>query len=147
MATKYKQGYYTVKNPEKYVGDTSNVVYRSSWELEMNQFLDNNPNVLEWGSEVLAIPYVKPTTGKVHRYFVDYYVKFRDSTGKIKVELIEVKPDAQTRQSSRRGKNKQQQLYEQITFAINTAKWQAATQYAESRGWKFRIVTEKQMFR
>lgn len=147
MAKNYKQGYYQVKNPQKYVGDADHVVYRSSWELEMNKFLDNNPNVLEWGSEILAIEYLKPTDKKIHRYFVDYYVKFRMADGSIKTELIEVKPAAQTQAPKKTGKSKQTQLYEQLTYAINVAKWTQATKYAEARGWKFRLVTENELFR
>lgn len=145
MAYNYKQGQYTPKNPHKYVGDLSKIYYRSSYELQMHQFFDMNPNVLRWSSEEVVVPYVKPTDGKVHRYFVDYWVEYRDKDGNINVELIEVKPLQQTRNS--RSKNTKTRINEQITYAVNVAKWQCAQQYAIERGWKFRIITERSLFR
>ncbi|KKL19318.1 hypothetical protein LCGC14_2466650, partial [marine sediment metagenome] len=60
MAKNWRQGVYEVRNPNKYVGDLKKVIFRSSWELYMNQFLDNNPNILRWSSEEFYIPYIKP---------------------------------------------------------------------------------------
>jgi len=33
-----------------------------------------------------------------------------------------------------------------MTYTINNAKWEAAKQACESRGWLFRIITEKEIF-
>jgi hypothetical protein len=143
MAGSYKQGVYTPRNPDKYVGDPTKIVFRSSWELSMNQFLDNNPNILRWGSEEIAIPYVKPTTGRVHKYYPDYWIEFRDQEGNIKQEIIEVKPDSQVNVS----KKKRLTEYDKLTYVINLAKWQAATDFCNKHGIKFRILTENQMFR
>lgn len=147
MARGWRQGFYTLRNPEKYKGDPNNIVYRSSWELKMNQFLDGNPNVLEWGSEIIAIPYLKSLTGKIHKYFPDYYVKFKDKQGTIRTEIWEVKPDGQTKPPKRQGKRKKQQIYEQATYITNIDKWKQATKWCNKRGIKFRIITEKEMFR
>lgn len=141
----YKQDYYVPKNPQKYKGDVTKIFYRSSWELKFNQFLDNNPNVLEWSSETIVIPYVKPTTGRVHRYFPDYWVMYRNKDGQIIEEVIEVKPMAQTRRSRRR--NPKHKLYEDLQYAVNTAKWQAAQKWCNERGIRFRIVTENGIFK
>jgi hypothetical protein len=43
------------------------------------KMLDANENILEWSSEGIAIPYVKPTTGRVHRYYPDFWVRSRPS--------------------------------------------------------------------
>ena len=145
MAYNFKQGLYTPKHPEKYCGDVNRIVYRSSWELSFNQFLDNNANVLRWASEEIIIPYVKPTDGKIHKYYVDYLVEYRNTSGEVQVDLIEVKPQKQTRRS--RSKIQKTKLVEDITYAINQAKWKAASDFAEQRGWKFRIITEKTLFR
>ena len=120
-----------------------NIVFRSSWELSMTQFLDNNPNILRWSSEEFYIPYLKPTDKKVHRYFPDYWIEYKDRTGKIVQEVLEVKPSTQVSPNLKR----KQTTYEQITYAINIAKWQAATEFCKQRGIKFRILTEKQMFK
>ena len=141
----WKQDWYTPRHPEKYVGDVNRIRYMSSWELKMHQFLDNNPNVLEWCSECIAIPYVKPTDGKVHKYYPDYWVKYRNKKGEVVQEIVEVKPEEQTRQTRKR--NRKQRLYEQLSFEINKAKWRFAQQFCNKYGLKFRIVTEKGIYR
>lgn len=145
----FKQGYYVPTHPEKYIGDVNKIVYRSSWERAFNEFLDNNTRVLRWASEEIAVPYYKPTSNranKIHNYFPDYYVEYADRNGELHKELIEVKPDAQTRAPTRVGKNKKTQLYEQINWVVNESKWAAAQQFCTKYGWKFRIVTEKHLF-
>lgn len=145
MTYKYKQGHFKPKHPEKYVGNLSKIVYRSSYELEMHNFLDNNPNVLQWSSEEVVIPYLKPTDGKIHRYFPDYWVKFKDKNGNIIEEIIEVKPQSQTKPA--RSKGGKYDIFEQLTWAVNTAKWQACQQWCNQRGIKFRILTERSVFK
>ena len=36
-------------------------------------------------------------------------------------------------------------MTESATFLVNQAKWQYAKQYAAQRGWKFIIVTEREL--
>lgn len=144
MASNFQQGRYTVKNVDKYMGDPNKVVFRSSWELDLHKFFDNNPNVVRWGSEIIAIPYIKPTDGRIHKYFVDYYVEYINTSGQLIKELIELKPKSQT--VPPKGKRKSI-LYEQLQYAVNVAKWAAATEWCNSRGIKFRIVTERSVFR
>lgn len=142
----WRQGYYEPKNPDKYIGK-DRIVYRSSWELRMNQFLDSNPNILEWCSEPFPIKYIKPTDGKVHRYFPDYYVKYKNKGGKIIQEVWEVKPEEQTKMPRRVGKRKTQQLKETVTYAINKAKWESAVHFCNKYGLKFRLITENSLFK
>lgn len=143
MAKTFKQGVYTPRYPEKYVGDASKIIFRSSWELSMNQFFDNNPNILRWCSEEIAIPYIKPTDGKVHRYYPDYWIEYKDREGNILQEMIEVKPESQVNIRTK----KRLTEYDKVTYAINIAKWQAASQFCKKHNIKFRILTENQMFR
>jgi hypothetical protein len=142
MARSYKQGVFTPRHPEKYVGNANNIVFRSSWELSMNQFLDNNPNILRWSSEEIAIPYVKPTTGRVHRYFPDYWIEYKDRDGNLLQEILEVKPSTEVNPNLKKRKSN----YDKLTYAINLAKWKAASQFCEKRNMKFRILTENQLF-
>ena len=65
MAT-YK-GFFKPKNPQKYRGDPTNIIYRSGWELKLMLYLDEHKDVVNWGSEELIIPYRSPIDGKVHR--------------------------------------------------------------------------------
>lgn len=143
----FRQGYFTPTRPEKYVGNVNMIVYRSSWELAMNKFLDNNPNILRWSSEEIKIPYIKPTDGRTHHYFPDYWIEYKNKEGKVIQEIVEVKPEAQTRPPTTRGKKQSTILYEQQTWSINVAKWQAAAHWCQQRGIVFRVITEKGLFK
>ena len=145
--TGFRQGYFTPTHPEKYMGKVDQIMYRSSWELAMNKFLDNNPNILRWSSEEIVIPYIKPTDGRQHRYYPDYWIEYVNKDGKVIQEIVEVKPEAQTRPPTTRGKKQQTILYEQQTWSVNVAKWQAAAAWCQARGIIFRVITEKGLFK
>ena len=142
----YKQGEYEVKNKEKFVG-TKNPRFLSSFELQCFLYFDNNPNVIEWGSENVVVKYYDYLKEKYRRYMVDVYVKYKDRKGDIHTELVEIKPYNQTLPPNK-GK-KRQDVFEQqqMTYITNQEKWQSAKQYAEERGWKFRVITEYDIFR
>lgn len=147
MAKESKKGVYVPKHPEKYVGDVTKIRYMSSWELEFHKFLDNNPNVLRWSSEEIAIPYIKPTDGKVHHYFPDYWIEYKNKKGEIVHEIIEVKPADQIKQPTTVGKRKNTQIYESLRYAVNVAKWKAASEFCNKYKMKFRLLTENQLFK
>ena len=90
------KGKYKPRCPYKYKGDPTNIIYRSLWELKFKKYCDTTPSILKWSSEEIAIPYKSPVDNRVHRYFPDFYVKVRESSGKIVHKLIEVKPSKQT---------------------------------------------------
>ena len=90
------KGRYIPRNIRKYRGDYKNIIYRSSWELKFMKYCDLNDSILEWGSEEVVIPYRSPLDNRIHRYFVDFYIKVEDMNGQIKKYLIEVKPKRQT---------------------------------------------------
>lgn len=141
---KYYQGRYRVKNPSKYRGEVTNVIYRSSWESKFMIWCDHNPNVMEWSSEQIVIPYVSPVDGRFHRYFVDFYIKIKDKNGNIKRFLVEVKPKSQTMPPT--GKKKTQRLLkEALTYEVNKAKWEAAEKFCLERDMHFIILTEEQL--
>ena len=96
MARDYKQGFFRPMNPKKYRGDPTNIVYRSGWEKVVMKNLDENSSVIAWSSEEVVIPYKSPVDGRVHRYFVDFYVETIQADGSKKTLLLEVKPKAQT---------------------------------------------------
>lgn len=144
----FRQGVYHLQHPEKYLGNPNNVVYRSSWELRMHRFLDNNTQIIKWSSEEIKIPYLSPLDGRVHHYYPDYYVEYINRQNEVIQELIEVKPHKQTAApKSSKGKSKKTMLYEQHTFAVNAAKWKYAMAWCEKRNLKFRILTEQSLFK
>lgn len=140
MASKFHQGYFNPKNPAKYVGDLDKIRFMSSWELNFFKFLDGNPNVLRWASECIAIPYIKPTDGKVHKYYPDIWIEYRNRDGEIRQEILEIKPKNQITLGKRPSQ------YEQLTWAVNCSKWKAAQAFCESKGIKFRLLTENELF-
>ena len=128
------KGKYRVKNPGKYKGDHNKVIYRSGLELKVMNYLDLHSDVLEWSSEEVIIPYRSPMDGKMHRYFVDFYVKKRNRAGTIDTVLIEVKPKSQTMPPRPRQRKTRRYLKEVATWGINSAKWEAAESYCAKRG-------------
>lgn len=139
---KFKQGYFQPRNPEKYVGDVTKIRYMSSWELSFQRFLDGNPNILRWSSECIAIPYLKPTDGKIHRYYPDFWIEYINKDGEILQEVLEIKPKSQAG-----GKSVgRMTLYEKAQYAINLAKWESCKRFCDQRGITFRILTEQELF-
>lgn len=96
-----------------------NFYYRSGWEKEVYELLDQDTDVLGYKAEPFAIDYVYK--GEGHQYTPDILVTYFDNHQ----ELFEIKPSNQT-------------LLEQ-----NQAKWKSAETVCEMRGWKFVVVTEQ----
>ena len=132
-------GIYKPLNPQKYKGNVNNVIYRSSWEKRFMIYCDKNRAVVEWGSEEIKIPYVKPSDGRVHRYVPDFYMKMGNDK-----YIIEVKPERETKEPVMR-KSKRTYLNEVLTYAINRAKWDAADDFCKDRGLIFQIITEREL--
>lgn len=78
MSTK---GFFKPRNPKKYRGDPTKIVYRSSWELKFMGYLDAHSDVVEWASEEFSIPYRSPIDNRIHRYFPDFLVKKVNADG------------------------------------------------------------------
>lgn len=137
---KFAQGKFTLKNPEKYVGNRT-PTYRSSWEFAFMRFCDQHPNVSKWASEAIKIPYRNPLTGKQTIYVPDFFIAYADKKGKQRVELIEVKPANQAIKE-KTGRSKANQAH----WILNQAKWEAAKAYCKQNGIFFRVVTENDIF-
>lgn len=139
------KGYFKPKNPSKYMGDPTTIIYRSSWELKLMRYLDSHSDVIKWASEEFSIPYVSPIDGKVHRYFPDFLVKKRNPNKVIETLVIEVKPKIQTTAPTVQKKANKRYIREVYTWGVNSAKWEAAKRYCDHREWKFVIMTEKEL--
>lgn len=133
------KGTFAPKNKEKYVGKYP-IWYRSTWELSVMRMCDNNPNILEWASEAIKIPYTNPLTNKHTVYVPDFLVIFEDKTGTRKMEVWEVKPKKEALiEFAVRDKDK-------LAFVVNQAKWKAAVAWCSANGAAFRIITEDMIF-
>ena len=139
------KGRFVPKAPEKYKGDPTRIIYRSLWELKLMKYLDSHNDVLYWASEEFSIPYRSPIDGRMHRYFPDFWVKKKNSQGIIETIVIEVKPKKQTVPTTPKSQVTKQYLYEVKEWGRNQAKWEAANKYCKQKGWKFLIVTEKEL--
>lgn len=137
---RFAQGKYALKNPEKYAGNKT-PTYRSSWEWAMMKFCDENPNVSQWASEAIKIPYRNPLSGKYTIYVPDFFIVYVDKKGKQRVELIEVKPENHTNRQ-KLGRSKVNQAH----WVVNQAKWEAARAWCKQNGLFFRVITENDIF-
>lgn len=145
MYGKTLKGRFRPKNPQKYRGDVTNIIFRSSWELKFLNFADGHPSILEYSSEEIVIPYVSPVDNRWHRYFPDFIIKKKDVNNQVSSVLIEIKPKAQTIEPVRKTKISKTYLNEVFTWGVNTAKWEAARKYCKKKGWTFEILTEKEL--
>jgi hypothetical protein len=152
---KYDQGFYIPNNPKKYIGDIHNIIYRSSWERKFCQYCDINPNILKWSSESLCVDYWNPVDKKEHKYYIDYYIQVKKLDDQIENWLIEIKPEDQYALHKRPKEpvgnlteKKVRSYNEKLkTWITNRAKFEAATRFAESRGYKFGAINESFIIR
>ena len=136
------KGKYQPDNPKKYKGDPTNIIYRSLWERKFMKYCDANENILEWGSEIMALPYRSPIDNRIHKYFPDFYIKVKESSGEIKKCIIEIKPKKQTVEPIPQKRKTKGYIYEVYEYAKNQAKWKAAEEFCKDRQWEFRVFTE-----
>ena len=143
--TKKKLGQFIPKNPTKYVGQYP-IVIRSSWERMFCQWLDINLTVLEWSSENIVVPYYDPVMMKYRRYFPDFWVKIKNRDDSIDKYIIEIKPYRECYPPKKGRKTKKTLRLQESTYLTNKAKFIAATEYCHKMGYKFKIMTERELF-
>jgi hypothetical protein len=147
----YKSGLYEPINPEKYIGDTHNIIFRSSWEFRFCKYCDTNENILKWSSEPLQISYYNPLDKKDHIYHVDFYIKVLKENGEESEWIIEIKPEAQHKkpiltQPETLPKVKAYNRNMQI-WITNQSKFKAAREWAAKRNYNFGVVDENFLFK
>jgi uncharacterized protein YjbJ (UPF0337 family) len=139
------KGKYQPSYPKKYRGDHKNIVYRSLWERKFMVYCDKNENILEWGSEEVVVPYRSPIDNRYHRYFPDFYIKVKESTGKITKMIVEIKPYKQCVEPKVQKRKTKGYIYEVMEYAKNQAKWEAAKEWCLDRGYQFKVLTENEL--
>ena len=132
------RGKFTPKNKDKYVGDYTNITYRSLWERNTFRWIDANNDIVKWNSEEVVIPYRCATDNKMHRYFIDLWFKTKDG----KTYIIEIKPKSQTTPHKSPARRTRKYISEAMTYAKNQSKWMAATEFAKDNGITFQVWTE-----
>lgn len=143
--SRFKQGYYKCKYPEKYLGDSNKIIYRSSWEQKVCTKLDHSDYIVAWACEPAPVWYTKPTDGMPHRYFPDFLTVTLNKDGSKNITLIEVKPYREQFPPSSKGKKKSRFLKEAMNYEVNQAKWSAAKDLCKKKGWNFIVLTEKEI--
>lgn len=139
---RWRQGVFVPKNPDKFLG--TKAIYRSGLELKFFRFCDDNKNIRKWGSENVIVPYYSPLDNKGHKYYVDNYIEIFEGNTLVKY-LVEIKHSRETKPPKTKYRNRRHLLYEQKTFIRNQAKWKAAREFSKKRGYKFIILTEKEL--
>lgn len=158
----YDQGNYIPKYKDKVLklNTEGGVYYRSGWEKKIVTWLDNNKNILKWGSECISIPYqmTEVVKGilqtKSHVYYADYYYEMRRADGTLKQVVIEVKPSREYNDvqlfSEGKFEIKENMTSKQLVnleyrFKMaqrNKSKWETMIAWCERKGYEFIIITE-----
>jgi hypothetical protein len=151
---KTKQGIYIPVNENKWIitktfdMKEACIKYRSSWEKMFCVFADMNDNIIKVNSEGMKVPYINPITGRKANYYLDFMMETKDG----KIWLIEIKPFKETQPPKKPRKNAKNPEKAKInyikaveTYAINQAKWKATEILCKEKGWKFKIITEREL--
>lgn len=151
MYKNVKQGWYTLKHPEKYLHPIDEymqstfkdkVMYKSSLELKFLKYCDLNKYIVRFSVEPFPIEYIKPTDGQPHRYYIDFVLEFANGNK----FLVEIKPYSQTKHPKlptiKTYKSLLNYKNECMTYLINQAKWKAAKEFAAKNGFIFTIITD-----
>jgi len=137
---------YKPSHPEKYLGNSNNIICRSSWERQFCRYCDTNPNVVKWASEELSIRYISPVDGRPHRYYPDFLIEVKEKSGKLKKYVIEIKPKKQTQPPVKKKRVTKGFILEAKTYAVNQAKWKAAVDFCKDNLIEFKIITEDELY-
>lgn len=132
------RGKFNPKNLAKYQGDFHRIEYRSSWERAVFKWCDNNDAIVQWSSEEVVVPYRCKTDNRIHRYFVDLKITFKNGD----TYLVEIKPKKETVEPKKKTRASRGYLTEVLKYVKNISKWEAAAAYAQQRGWKFEVWHE-----
>ena len=149
----YYKGQYIPENKEKCLNiqiQKQYPIFRSSYERKFFYWLDNNANVIRWGSEIIKVPYIYAVDHRKHNYYTDIYCEIVDKSGDTKKFLIEIKPSSQTiapkKPKINNRKAVRRYVYEMKRYIQNQNKWKAARAFANSNNMEFKIITEKDLF-
>lgn len=148
------QGWYKLLNPNKFIKPIDehmqsfkegHAEYKSGLELKAMKYADYNKHIVKWSLEPFHIKYLKPTDGKVHRYYIDLYLEFSSGDRflvEIKSKSETIPPRKPNKKTDKAIRNYQIALQ---TYAVNQAKWKAAEEFAAKNKMRFIILTEDEL--
>lgn len=145
MYNKTIKSKYIPTNKEKYIGNPNNIICRSTWERKFCKWCDSDENILQWGSEEIRIRYYDPVRERYRYYYPDFIMVLKESTGQIKKYLIEIKPQKQTIEPTKKQRTTKKYINEVYTYVTNQAKWKAAEDFCKDNSLIFKILTEKDL--
>lgn len=144
----HDQGYYRVLNIDKYVGDLTKVIYRSSYEKTFYHSLDTDPIVILWCVEPqqLRIRYWNPVKRKWSYYYPDAFCVKKVGEQEIKC-LLEIKPKSKLNkplQPNTRDSKKIASFKRKMDeYNVIDAKRKAAVAFCKIRGFEYVFITER----
>lgn len=163
------QGYYNIINKEKYIGEVSLCIYRSSWEFAFMKWCDSCASVIRWSSEPIKVPYAdrvskldeckrfgldpnNPKNWVTRNYNVDFWIEINKGGERPEKWFIEVKPQNKLKKPDPIPKTaslKEQRKFntQAKEYLINEAKFAALDSWAKKNGAKFYVFTETVMTR
>lgn len=161
MYNSAKQGWYRVLNPNKFINQMQEsktvmkstrfvegfleINFKSGLELRCIRYCDMNIHVTKFSLEPFAVKYLSPKDGKIHRYFIDFFIEFSNG----QKFLVEVKSSGETVAPKIPGKKSEKAIlnYQKAlqTFAVNSAKWESAKSFCKEKGLTFIILTENEL--
>jgi hypothetical protein len=132
-ARKILRNYISVTGlqPSRKAKEPEHKPFESTLERDFYSLLEFDPGVLDYEPQPVRIDYEKPT-GRSEEYYPDTLVRYRPSTDGTPVRpttLFEVKPRAELKEF----------------WADYRPGFQAAWRYALPRGWRFKLVTEREL--
>lgn len=148
---KYYSGEFKPKNIDKYMGDPTDIIYRSKWEYKFCLYCDNEEKILKWESEPKkhTIPYsvVENNNYVTKRYIPDFWIQMKNKNGELEEFIIEIKPHKETIEPVEPKKHSLKSLqnyeYSLKTYIKNINKWGSAEKYCNRIGINFFVLTEK----
>lgn len=162
-----RQGYYKVQHLEKYVGDPTLIIYRSSWELTFLRWCDFSPSIIKFSSEPIRIPYYDrtskleeckkyglnpndPKNWEVKNYNVDFWLQIQKDENVTEKWFVEIKPSEKLKKPVPPPENSPLKIQRKFVneareFLLNEAKFAAMNAYANKVNAKFYIFTEIQL--
>ncbi len=142
--SKARKGKYLPRNPHKWVSP-NNIIFRSSIEQRFFTLFDLSPSVIKIASEKVIIPYYDTVRNKQRKYYIDLIIKYKNKNEEIYTKLIEIKSFTESIEPKKPKRISEGYKNSIATWITNNCKWNAATKYADSQGFQFVVLTERDL--